>query len=270
MSLDAWLDDAVRQGRAAWPDFVVDEAELRAHLRKRAESLPDPAGVASLRVTDLYLAFACLRRDARALAAFEGAHAPLLERLLRRLDVTDAEAADLQAEIREMLFFGRDGAEPIANDYSGRGDLGAWLRAIAVRLAYKTKRKAGRHVDADDALSGLASEANPELSYLRQSHRAAFEQVLAQALAELSPRERNLLRQHYIDGLGLDALGRLYNVHRATAARWIAEARKRVLDAVTSKLATMMSPSELASLLRLTKRDLGLQISVILRGAPPG
>src|SRR5262249_492438 len=101
--------------------------------------------------------------------------------------------------------------------------------------------------------------------YLRQAHAEAFNGAVAHALQALATRERNLLRQHYLDGLTIDALGKLYRVHRATVARQIAAAREKVLDEVKRTLATRMSPSELESFLRMTRRDLGLQISTYLR-----
>ncbi len=41
----------------------------------------------------------------------------------------------------------------------------------------------------------------------------------------IAPRQRNLLRQHLLDGLTIDELGVIYQVHRVTAARWLTAAR---------------------------------------------
>jgi RNA polymerase sigma-70 factor (ECF subfamily) len=59
--------------------------------------------------------------------------------------------------------------------------------------------------------------------------RRVYRDAFTAALATLTPRERNLLRQHYLHGATVDELGALYNVHRATPARWIAQIRETLL-----------------------------------------
>ena len=89
--------------------------------------------------------------------------------------------------------------------------------------------------------------------------RAAF----AVALGELEPRERTLLRQHYLDGLGIDALAPLHRVHRATCARWIEAAREKILRRVKSHLrdALDLPPSDLDSAIVLVQSQLDLSLS---------
>lgn len=62
---------------------------------------------------------------------------------------------------------------------------------------------------------------DPELSHLKATFAAEFKFALTLAIDELSVRDRNLLRQSVLDGLTIDQLGKLYRVHRATAARWV-------------------------------------------------
>ena len=45
-----------------------------------------------------------------------------------------------------------------------------------------------------------------------------------------------LLRFHHLDGLTVDDLARMYNVHRATAARWVAAAREAVFEETRLRL----------------------------------
>lgn len=264
----AWFRDAFDDARREWPELVVNESGFRAYLETKVAALPDSRTFRTLRTTDLYLAFACLEADEAALLSFDDRYFPRLGRLLGQMKITPSTTDDLKGALREMLFFGKEGSAPLIGDYSGRGDLASWLRSITVRLAFKTKKKRGREVGTDGALATFAAETNPELLYLRQAHAAAFEEALTHALQALEPRERNLLRQHYLDGLGLDALGRLYRVHRATVARQIAAAREKVLDEVKHTLATRMSPSELESFLRMTRPDFNLRISTHLRIPP--
>jgi len=51
-----------------------------------------------------------------------------------------------------------------------------------------------------------------------------------------APRERNLLRYQVLDRLGIDHIGALHGVHRVTAARWIAHARRALIEGVRRRL----------------------------------
>jgi len=106
-----------------------------------------------------------------------------------------------------------------------------------------------------------------ELEYVRTKYASRFREAFVPALEALSARQRNLLRQHYIDGVSLEALAGLYRVHRATAARWLADARQAVLSHVREGLRTQgaLTDSELESLLRVAQTDFPTSISCILR-----
>ena len=77
-----------------------------------------------------------------------------------------------------------------------------------------------------DALPDTA--ADPELLHLKQHYREAFRAAFASAMTSLSSEERVLLRQHFIDGLNIDEIAALHHIHRATAARWLAQARETI------------------------------------------
>ena len=55
---------------------------------------------------------------------------------------------------------------------------------------------------------------------VKQAQLLVIANRTAEAFAALESRERNLLRYALGDGLSVDAIGTLYRVHRATAARW--------------------------------------------------
>ncbi len=69
-----------------------------------------------------------------------------------------------------------------------------------------------------------APEHEPEAAMMLKAHKAALTEAFREALASLDPRERSVLRYHFVERLGIDAIGELYRVHRATAARWIERA----------------------------------------------
>jgi len=91
-----------------------------------------------------------------------------------------------------------------------------------------------------------------------------------EALATLSPRARTLLRLHHLDGLTVDDLGRMYNVHRATAARWLAAAREAVFDETRLRLEATLGIGEdsVVSIVRLVQSQLVLSMRRLLASQP--
>ena len=87
-------------------------------------------------------------------------------------------------------------------------------------------------------------EARRFVELVRTSTEAAF--------AELTPRQRNLLRHATFHRLGIDELAVIYRVHRTTTARWLQRTREALHAAIADKIATAtrMAPTEARSLLR--------------------
>jgi RNA polymerase sigma-70 factor (ECF subfamily) len=263
---ETWLADAIAAARAAWPGLDVSPDEFTRYLAPKIAALPD-GSFRQLRTSDLYLACACAERKPAALSIFEERYGTLLGRTLDRMRLSASAAEEYRAQLREALFFTQaKDAPPLIASYSGRGELGSWLRSIATRAALKIRDKEQRNVEPTGVLDLLPAEGNPELEYLRTRYAHEFQEALLLALGELSPRERNLLRQHYLDGLSIDAVGRLYRVHRATAARWLAEIRDTVLTRVKDGLRAggALSDSELESVLRMARSGFDLSISTLL------
>lgn len=263
--LGAWLRASLQRAREAWPELPPPNDDFIRHLASKLETLGTPSDFGKLHGSDLFLAHACLNAEARAMVLFEEHYLPQVRRALSRMKLSGAAIDDIQASVREKLFFAKAGARPLIANYSGRGPLGVWLRSIAIHFALKLKKSERRHVEADEQVGALAAKGNPELDYLRERHGAQFKEALQRAIDGLSVRERNLLRQHYLDGLSLEAVSELYRVHRATVARWLASARGAVLEAVRADLLGSMTPSELESFLRMSKEHLGAEISQVFR-----
>ena len=57
----------------------------------------------------------------------------------------------------------------------------------------------------------------------------------------------------YLEGASIDALGALYKVHRATAARWLGRAREQLLSNTRGALSEQLglADDELSSVMRL-------------------
>jgi RNA polymerase sigma-70 factor (ECF subfamily) len=112
-----------------------------------------------------------------------------------------------------------------------------------------------RELPAGDELFGAlpSTMADPELEHLRRTYAAELKDAFGRAVAQLSARERNLLYYACVEDLGVDAMGELYGVHRATAARWLANARMALFKHLRAALLAQLRvrPDELESIVRM-------------------
>lgn len=240
-------------------ELLRDES-FAAFVRERCEaSVP----LDSLYVSDLHLAYLALAvGDSRRDAAVRELEA--LTRRAAQAIVRTGDAADLAQRVLLLLLHGGPDGVPKLAQYAGRAPLGAWLRVVVMRL---WERAAPEVVRGDDQLGDTVSTADdPELAYLKQTYRAAFRVAFASAVASLSFHDRMLLRQHYLDELGIDDLARLHRVHRSTCARWLASLREKVLAETRRRLQATLSISreELDAVLAVIASKLDVTISHLL------
>src|SRR5205809_336497 len=87
----------------------------------------------------------------------------------------------------------------------------------------------GSRVRSVAAIRRRCAHSRRAISPTSAEERRVYREAFAAALATLTARDRNLLRQMYLYGATVDELGVLYAVHRATAARWIAQIRDTLL-----------------------------------------
>jgi RNA polymerase sigma-70 factor (ECF subfamily) len=146
--------------------------------------------------------------------------------------------------------------------------LTAWVRVVATREAARMLPRARRELSAaDEELAGLiAPDDDPEVGYLKRLYRDEFKLAFTAAVDALEARDRLLLRQHALDGLSIDQLGALHDVHRATAARWVEAAREAVLTGTHRELVRRLrlSRTELASVMRLIRSQLDVSLPRLL------
>src|SRR6185312_12611152 len=92
-----------------------------------------------------------------------------------------------------------------------------WLRARS--------RAEARH---EEAPIDLVASSDPERDHVRARFRGDIKTAFEAAVKGLEPRERTMLRFHLVEGMTIDDVARLYQIHRATAARQLEKARDRV------------------------------------------
>ena len=228
--LDARLDALCAAASEAWDDVPVDETALvtaLAGLPKSVEDLSEDA------VREVALALACAEGHEGALRRLEAEYLTSARRALAAMKLSQDARDEVLQEVRRKLLVA-DGGPPRIAGYAGRGSLRGLLKVTATRTAISMLRKSGREGPGDDALVEASGEKDPELAYLKERYRVAFKAAFEDAVASLEPRERNLLRLHFLRKVTLEALADMYGVHRATIVRHLAKIRD-TLDRATRK-----------------------------------
>jgi RNA polymerase sigma-70 factor (ECF subfamily) len=254
-----------QQGRTAWPNVPLASEAFERHLQRLGVNDPPHA-------SDLYLACACTLGSSEALAAFDREFLLNVPRFVAHIDNSEAFGEEVRQILREKLLLSPPGAVPKIGHYSGKGPLGGWVRVSAVRAAIDLRRSRGDESDRSELADVVAEQSSPEMAFIKARFRGEFQQALEAALKGLPPKDKNLLRMHFVDGLSIDRIGVVYNIHRATAARWIVRSRQHLLRETYRYLRERLrlSPSEFESLAALVRSQLDLHISRLLVSHPPG
>jgi RNA polymerase sigma-70 factor (ECF subfamily) len=260
--LEAAAVELVRRARAPWPDIDVSDEVFLRHVGERIADKQDlVATLERLHAGDLYLACACCRSDARAIAAFERVFVSQISLYLSRPGALPSFADEVRQAVRERILVARDELLPRIESYNGRGPLGGWLRMVTTRIATDLRR-AQRH-DARAVDFPLSPRVpDPEVAYLKERYRAEFERAVEQAFGSLGTREGNVLRLHFLDGLAPAPIAAMHRVSVRTVQRWIVAAEQELMAGVRRILneRLRLSPSELESLLGLVRSQLSVSL----------
>ncbi len=267
---------AIAAAERAWPQLRTPREGFVAALAGRLGEIEDlaalQAGLASLDVAGLYLAHACVLGDRQASIYFDAACVADLDAALRAAGVPGSQVAEAKQRVRhKLLVAGPEGPPRLAN-YAGRGDLRGFVRVVAVRegidLLRQTSRREAHEVPAaDDQLERATIGEDPEMLLIKERHRVALREAFGEALAQLGPRERTVLRLSVAEGLSIDQLGAAFQVHRATAARWLAAVREQLFKATRRGLMTRLriDGREFESLMRVIQSRFEISVCEILR-----
>lgn len=236
----AALAGAIEQFQAAANagcDLPVAEDDLLAFVAPRLplDALPHEALV-GLHAADLKLAFACTRDVRGAVERLQALARQAAERAVRRFHPSGALVDDIVQQMMTELVVGE--SCKIAG-YRGTGSLLAWLRVIAFRHAIRETEKFAREqpVGESSIFDRLLPEDDPELRAIQLAARQRFKSAFARAVRGLSCFDRELLREHVLDGANIDSIAARHEVHRASAARWLAKIRESLLQETRHELA---------------------------------
>jgi RNA polymerase sigma-70 factor (ECF subfamily) len=260
----------LKKARADWPGIRVSDEAFCAYVAERLVS----NGVLDRELVerntaDLFLACACSHRDAVAISVLEHLYfASEVDAPSRRSGRIAPE--EMRQRVRAKLFVG---PSPKIASYGGRSSLRTWLRAVIGRLVIDAIRECPRDVPTPEvAFSGMACASDdPDVRLVKHTYQEALEAAFVHAADRLSPRDKNLLRYGLSEGLNIDQIGRIYGVHRVTAARWLQQARASFVEHVQVVVMERlkMSESEFGSVLRLVLSQIDVTIARVFAGAEP-
>lgn len=257
--LDVALAAYVEAARVPWPDFGLEPEDFVRYLAERVTDAQLPP----LRhASDLWLAWACVQGAPAALACFFRDYEALVMRVVRRRGGPDDLAADVRQMLAEKILVGdaRTGRRAKLADYKGQGALRGWIATAAATTLASERRSEGRRREGAESLAdkGFLVRLDPELQYLKQRYAPQVHDAIVAALDASSARDKALLRLHLKERLSIDALGAMYGVNRATAARWLAAARRTVRARTIERLRACLelNPNECESLLGLVNSQL--------------
>ena len=221
---------------------------------------------------EVYLGTACGAGRAVAAAALDRAYIARVAEMIARKRLPPHAVDEVRQTVRERLLAGEP---PYVASAVGRGALTHLVAVIATRAAIDwlrvNARARAQHAELADA-DDLAGTGDPARDHLRARYQGAIKKAFEAAVAELSPRERTLLRLHTVDHLSIDDIAALYGIHRATAARHIERARAQIAT-VTRKLlshTTELRGAELREVAALMTSQLDLSLSRVLASEAVG
>lgn len=264
---DEALEHAWSTARAAHPSITLSPNVFGAHLATCLRGPDFDRDLAALHVADVYLACGCVNGDESALETLDRVHLSRVGEWIAHVGGTSSFVDDVRQDIAQQLILGTGASGPKLRGYTGHGALGAFIRVMATRLAQKRKKRQSERAHDEPDAAIAAPDLDPELALLKRRFAKEFAEAFAAVLASLEIDERNVLKLHYLDGLSIDEVGVAYRVSRATAARWLAKARSRVVDETQRRLAERLGRSapNADSLLAMVQSDLHLSLSRIIR-----
>jgi RNA polymerase sigma-70 factor (ECF subfamily) len=258
VSLDS-IQGSHRRGRESWPEVDLAADRFEEHVRRLALS----EACLEEHSEDLFLVFAVLEGNPRALAAFDDAYLRPACAGAARIDRDAGFLDDVARQLRLKLI---SAPEPALRGYAGAAKLIQWLRVAALRAALELKRS--ERVPAGDLpIDQLLADSNIAVTGL---HLEDFRRALEESFRRLPTRQRTLLRLHFIDGLKLDAMATIYGVHRATVARWLVAIRRMLFALAKERLGANdpLESRDLRSLYRLLEDELQVTLSSLLMSEP--
>lgn len=253
---------------ARYPGLREQPETLVAYVGARLDETKSLLeGLAEVEFADLVLACAAASGDPRAVTLFEEHAMRGVDASLKRRGIADDIIEEAKQNVRERMLVRRADHDPRIVDYNGRGPLRHWLRVAVVREGILLSKREGKQEGvAFDFLSLPTAHDDPEIAFFKRRYRDEYKQAFEAATQKLSSRERALLRQQYLLGMNVDEIGTVYQVHRATAARWVQSAREELFAKARFELSQRLgvARTEIEDIVRMIESQLEVSLTRLL------
>jgi len=139
----------------------------------------------------------------------------------------------------------------------------------ASRIAVSAFRKQRRETAIDD-LAIVAASCHPDIGLLGMQLGGELEAAFRSSFARSLRVSATCCATRCSIGSGFDRIGALHGVHRVTAARWIAHARKALIEGVRRRLQDRLGidREELDSTLRQIASQIELSLQWLMTPMP--
>ena len=271
------IEQAIRQrypeAVGHWQGVTVPLDAFVAYVRPRVEERCTSAeALDGVDLAGLLLAAACLSGDSAAVAQLDVIVRQSGGRSVRRVDAEDEFVDEVLQRLRTRLLVGEGSRGPRLADFRGTGSLGGWVGVAAVRIALnlvRSRKRAAAVPEHGWSVALSSPDVDPELEQIKQRYRQQFGEALRRACGGLPARDRAVLRLYFAEGLNIDAIGKMYDVHRSTVARWIAKTRDALFASTRAILAADMGvpAGELSLMDRMIRSQLDISLDGLL--SPP-
>ncbi len=228
--------------------------------------LPQPlADLSDEAAAELALAVGAAAHSPRALRLLERDYFSLIPAALASMKLDPQRVDDVAQEVRQKLLVGDP---PKILKYAGRGSLRGLIKVSATRAAISVLRRTQRETDPLSSREEPGeAELDPERAILKEHYRPAFRKSFELAIGQLSPRERNLLRLHFLERVTLEQLAAMYGVSRSTIVRQLAALRESIAQRTKRELGQQLTlpAGELESILDLVRSRFDVSVGGLLR-----
>jgi RNA polymerase sigma-70 factor, ECF subfamily len=262
-TINSALDRFGSFDRDGFASFVVSKSEDKSASERETYHQ-------KLRLPDLALVFAAGTGSPRAAAEVEKL---LREGCPRWVRSTGADASDVAQQVLTYLLVAPPGDALRILEYRGVAPLVSFLRIVCTRSAISIARKTLAESNLSLSYEIASPGDDPEIGAFRERFREPFAEAMRASLSEMEPRQKTLLKLHFAKGLQVAQLAVMYNVHRVSMSRWIAEAKDAVFESVRAKfreqMRVPMSDSEFQSIVRLLKSEMDLKLSTLREDEVP-
>lgn len=268
----AMLVERFEAARAAWPAIELSRVEFARDLARRLGKDASPEALATCRTADVYVAIAAVAGDAVATKQVIELLARELQFAARETRATEDQCNEVRGELHRLLFTTEPKRTAAAASYAGRSALATFLKVMATRELVRAVQRGRRETphDDDQLFSLITPGSDPELAIFRARYHDGVEKAIRTALGKLVGRSRAVLRYQLVDGWSIDRIGQVYGVHRATAARWLEDAREELGALIRTEVGAQLgiTVTEIDSIIRLVQTRLDLSLSGLLADKP--